>query len=120
MGMGSFFSSLSLLAEVVRIEGWSGWICASAPFPARLEGFALAWRPTAPLIWKEGKADGAVARLSTVGWVALRRFCPTLRVEAPTAVLGSWVVTSGANLVDERIGRQPTFARRAERRARTA
>jgi hypothetical protein len=47
--------------------------------------------------WKEGKADGAVVRLSTVGRVALRRFCPTLRVEAPTAVLGSWVVTSGAN-----------------------
>jgi hypothetical protein len=69
------------------------------------------------LIWKEGKADEPLVRARLVGWVALRRFCPTLRVEAPTAVLGSWVVTSGANLVDERIGRQPTFARRAERRA---
>ena len=67
--------------------------------------------------WKEGKADEPLVRARLVGWVALRRFCPTLRAEAPKAVLGSWVVTSGANLVDERLGRLPAFVRRAERRA---
>ncbi len=49
--------------------------------------------------WKEGKADGAVARLSTVGWVSLRRFCPTLRVEASAAGLGSWDDDDGATVV---------------------
>jgi hypothetical protein len=96
MGMCSSFSlSRSLLAEGVRIEGWSGWICASAPFVTRLEGFCAGLASNRSADWKEGKADGAVVRLSTVGRVALRRFCPTLRVEAPTAGLGSWVSTTG-------------------------
>ena len=48
---------------------------------------------------KEGKADGAADRQSPVGWVALRRFCPTLRVEAPAAGLGSWGSTGLQGLI---------------------
>jgi hypothetical protein len=56
--------------------------------------------------WKEGKADGAADRQSPVGWVALRRFCPTLRVEAPTVVLGSWVSTGLQGSEGQRMGRR--------------
>jgi hypothetical protein len=69
--------------------------------------------------WKEGKADGAVVRLSTVGRVALRRFCPTLRVEAPTAVLGSWVSTGLQGSISGTDGSEslPALARRARKGA---
>jgi hypothetical protein len=69
--------------------------------------------------WKEGKADGAVVRLSTVGRVALRRFCPLDGAEAPTAVLGSWVSTglqgSFSGSTDGRA--LPALARRARKGA---
>ena len=62
--------------------------------------------------WKEGKADEPLARARLVGWVPLRRFCPLDGAEAPTAVLGSWVVTSGANCSGRNgWGREPTCTR---------
>jgi len=57
------------------------------------------------LIGKKGKPTSRSLEQGSLAGFPLRRFCPTLRAEAPTAVLGSWVVSCGANLVDERVGR---------------
>jgi hypothetical protein len=78
MGMCSFFSLSSLLAEGVRIRGLERLDMRISALCDPLRGF-LRWLGVQPLRWKwkEGKADGAVVRLSTVGRVALRRFCPT-------------------------------------------
>jgi hypothetical protein len=56
------------------------------------------------------------------GWVALRRFCPTLRAEAPTAVLGSWVSTALQGSISGTDGAKspPTLARRARKGAPAA
>jgi hypothetical protein len=69
--------------------------------------------------WKEGKADGAADRQSPVGRVALRRFCPTLRVEAPTAVLGSWVSSGLQGSISGTDGSEsPPALAQARRKAR--
>jgi hypothetical protein len=68
--------------------------------------------------WKEGKADWAADRQSPVGRVALRRFCPLDGAEAPTAVLGSWVLTGlqGSSAGQRMV--EPTCTRSARRKAR--
>jgi hypothetical protein len=71
------------------------------------------------LIGKKGKPTARSLDQAPYGWVALRRFCPTLRVEAPPAVLGSWGSTGLQGSISGTDGAEslPALARRARKGA---